>query len=121
MELNVITKSEFSSVVPFGRLDAEFVQRAVWELENRLRKKAGRELAALVAKYDGPTVNDLFREAEAIVNYVAIDSIDTSDGLAYTDKIRYEDRPSRAEIHAPGRGYTGLQRPAEQRCCDFDW
>jgi hypothetical protein len=97
MELNVVNKSEFSSGGVFGRLDAEYVSKSIWEMEKHLRRQTGYLLAKEIVGYDGPALNDSFRPAESILDYIAIDSIDTSDGLTHADELRYEDRPSRAK------------------------
>lgn len=97
MELNVVSKSEFLSAVVFGRLDAEFVSKSLWDMEKHLRRCSGYVLAPQIVAYDGPTLNDSFRDSESILSYIAIDSIDTADGLTYVDDLRYEDRPTRAK------------------------
>jgi hypothetical protein len=97
MELNIIQKSEFGSSASFPRLDAEYVWKSRWETEKALRKFDGWFLKDLITEYDGPTLNDGFCNEDTSVQYVDIDSIDTADGLAYSDEILYGDRPSRAK------------------------
>lgn len=97
MEQNVVSKSEFSSAVAFKRLDAEYVEKSVWDVEKFLRQQPGYMLAKQIGGYSGPTLNDSFRDSDCIVDYVAIDSVDTSDGLTYVDELLYQDRPSRAK------------------------
>jgi hypothetical protein len=97
MEVNIIQKIDFGSAPSFSRLDAEFVWKSRWDIEKAVRAVGGRHLADLVRKYDGPTLNDGFCGEDKIVKYVDIDSIDTSDGLAYADELLYGDRPSRAK------------------------
>ena len=97
MEVNIIDKMEFGAGLPLPRLDAEYVWKSVWDAEKRIRTLKGWPLAQLVVKYDGPTLNDEYCDGGSLVNYIDIDSIGTSDGLAYVDELRYEDRPSRAK------------------------
>jgi hypothetical protein len=97
MEVNVVQKAEFGSKVAFSRLDAEYVWKSIWDLEKELRRLDGWVLSHLVSECKGPPINDNFCDEGTVVRYVDIDSIDTSDGLAYADEILYRDRPSRAK------------------------
>jgi hypothetical protein len=97
MEVNIVQKTEFGANGRFSRLDAEYVWKSLWDVEKALRSGAGWLLSDLIAEYDGPTLNDSFSAEDAIVKYMDIDSIDTSDGLAYSDELFYSDRPSRAK------------------------
>ncbi len=97
MEVNVVQKAEFGSGTAFSRLDAEYVWKSVWDVEKELRRLDGWVLSDLVSEYKGPTISDSFCGEDTVVRYIDIDSIDTSDGLAYADEILYKDRPSRAK------------------------
>ena len=97
MEVNVIQKSGFGGKVSFSRLDAEFIWKSRWDMEKKLGGIGGWPLSDLILEYGGPTLNDSFCAEDALVRYIDIDSVDTSDGLAYADELRYEDRPSRAK------------------------
>jgi hypothetical protein len=97
MEVNIVRKVEFSEGAPFTRLDAEYVWKSVWDVENEIRSRPGWHLDDLFVSYDGPTLNDNHLDDDVLVDYIDIDSVDTSDGLAYVDNIFFRDRPSRAK------------------------
>ena len=97
MEVNIVNKVEFGSELSFSRLDSEYVWRSVWDSEKSIRALNGQPLAELTSKYDGPSLSDEYCEEGSIVNYIDIDSVDTTDGLAYVDELLYGDRPLRAK------------------------
>jgi hypothetical protein len=83
--------------VRFSRLDTEYVWKSLWDIETALRRGAGWLISELIAEYHGPTLNDGYCAEDVTVKYIDIDSIDTSDSLAYADQLLYSDRPSRAK------------------------
>src|SRR5437667_645682 len=96
MQWNIVNKSLFEVSVPLSRLDAEYVMPSLLFEEERLRKFAGEKLSSIVGVYDGPQINDSYKDSKGVLNYISIDSIDTEDGLTYCERILSEDLPSRA-------------------------
>lgn len=66
------------------------------DVEDRLRTQSGYCIYDIVDKYNGDTLNNSYCLPEEVINYIAIDSIDTFDGLIFPQKLLYKDRPSRA-------------------------
>ena len=99
MESSIVKLSEFAvGGLHLARLDAEFVSPSLLSWEREVVSLPGSKLGAATAEYDGAVVNDKFKDADLLVDYVAIDNVDTSDGLIIPSKIRFEDRPSRAKF-----------------------
>jgi hypothetical protein len=96
MEWNVVSKSVFGDILPLSRIDAEYVIPSLLSVEMRLRDLKGGKLSALVGVYDGPQINESYAEEDEILEYIAIDSIDTEDGLTYSEEELFTDLPSRA-------------------------
>lgn len=93
-EVTVITcvpKSLFGRKgTPFARLDPEFVHPDYLALEAGLRKLGAKAIGTIrseIGTIDGLT---------GMVRYVAIDEIDTDDGLLVCDELLAGDLPSRA-------------------------
>jgi len=61
------------------------------------RRGKGANVADVTVKYDGPTVNNAFKEDDDIISYLDIDGVDIDDGLTYVSELHYKDRPSRAK------------------------
>lgn len=98
MEHNVVPLHFYFEGEHIARLDAEYAQASLLDIENQVEKKTtGHKLNDLVNEYDGPTVNESLEDADNIVTYLSIDSIDTDDGLTYSDYLFFKDRPSRAK------------------------
>lgn len=99
MEHQIVQKSFFTQGgVGLARLDPEFSAPTLLKAEEAIREKCkGQNVGLITSSYDGPTVNGSLKSESDIVSYIAIDSIDTSDGLTYSDSIVYRDRPSRAQ------------------------
>src|SRR5579885_806264 len=99
METNVVSRGFFSDENgKVERLDAEFAQHSLLSEEQRLTEKfKGGILSSLTTEYDGPGLSESFEDAETSVRYIAIDAIDTDDGFAYSEELKYGDRPSRAK------------------------
>lgn len=109
---------------PFGRLDAEFVDPKVLNLEGRLR-----------ADYDGVPLSALEQSkasafkassgADGVTKaYVAIDNIDTADGFVFQQDLLQGELPSRAKFDLrpfdilvsnvrPERGAIGIMLPEQ--------
>ncbi len=98
MEFNVVTKRIFGTIRAFNRLDAEYVMPSLLVPELVLQRSNGFTLLRLADKYDGPTVADSYADGSDIISYVSINSVDNEDGLTYSDKLRFADRPSRAKF-----------------------
>lgn len=97
MEINIINKSFFTyAKKKLNRLDPEFALKSLVYEEEALKKYPGQKLNMLINKYNGPTINDSYADEETIINYVAIESVDTEDGLSYSQTLQFKDRPSRA-------------------------
>ena len=84
MEQNVVHLDFFTvGGQRFARLDAEFAKPSLLIPEVNARKRNGTSIAELVVKYDGPTVNNTFKEDDDVIAYLDIDGVDTDDGLTY--------------------------------------
>ena len=97
MEFGITSKMVLSGEEPFLRLDAEYVAPSLLKAEARIQERGGRVLSTIVDRYDGPTLNKRYADEDLLVSYVAIDSVDTEDGLTYSEELLYKDRPSRAK------------------------
>jgi hypothetical protein len=97
MEFGITHKSHLRGQEPFLRLDAEYVSPSLLKVEARIREHGGSALSTLVDEYNGPTINKSYADEEEHVFYVAIDSVDTEDGLTYSEDLFFKDRPSRAK------------------------
>src|SRR5688500_9876557 len=70
---------------------------AVVDREKRVARLGGRALGRLAGGYDGPPVNDKFASPSDHFRYIAIDDVDTDDGMIFPQDIRFGARPSRAQ------------------------
>lgn len=98
MEINIVRLSDFTvGGLRLGRIDAEFVLPSLMRWERAAAAKAGDRLGTVCGAYDGQPVTDALHASNEVVDYVAIDNVDTSDGLVLPTQVRFEDRPSRAK------------------------
>jgi hypothetical protein len=99
MEFNIVTRQFFASgTSSLLRMDAEYAQPSFLNEELQLKTKLkGKRLSASVKEYDGPRVNSSYRTEDALIKYIDIDSVDTEDGFAYAEDIKFIDRPSRTK------------------------
>ena len=107
MSISVVTKHDFGK--GFQRLDAEFVEASVLYEEQVIRREfVGSKLQSQVENELSGRVQsgELKRklEADGCVRYIAIDSVDTADGLSFeTEYFDLEDLPSRATYDLEAR------------------
>lgn len=97
MEVSIVSKAAFADDIPLARLDAEFVQPSLLLEEKALVRQSGSRLREIATPYSGPTINDSYSDEDALISYIEIDSVDTEDGLTYSDELLFIDRPSRAK------------------------
>lgn len=96
MKTNIVFKRDFGDAVTFARLDAEFVDPDLLMAEQKLTDTAGWRLKELVEResnryFDEPD------DPDEPVTYIAIDAVDTDDGLCFPETLLFKDLPSRAK------------------------
>jgi len=99
MSVSIVEKATFGH--DFARLDAEYVERDSLAHEQGLRGKFdGAQLASLVAPIDPDDrkVKAAFQDSNKPIRYLAIDGVDTDDGLSFDTAFEaFEELPSRAQ------------------------
>lgn len=98
MKCNIVQVSSFTQrKIPYGRLDAEFVDSDMLQLENSLvAEHKAQPLSELLSK----DVDTYLRPKEDSGNtcaYVAIDNIDAQDGFLFNQSLAESELPSRAK------------------------
>ncbi|AHE36585.1 hypothetical protein [Burkholderia pseudomallei] len=128
MSVSIVEKATFGH--DFARLDAEYVEHDSLAHEQRVRAKFdGAQLATLVAPVDSDDrkVKAAFQNSNKAIRYLAIDGVDTDDGLSFDTAFdAFEELPSRAQYLVqpgdilvsnvrPNRGAVALVRADQAR------
>lgn len=120
MKLNVVNASAFTQRgALYGRLDAEFVDPDMLELEERLRANHDAEPLAQLSPGEIVSYARPKKQGGSVKAYLAIDSIDAQDGFLFHQMLPEEELPSRAKYELetfdivlsnvrPERGAVGL-------------
>jgi hypothetical protein len=114
MSVSIVEKATFGH--DFARLDAEYVEHDSLAHEQGVRAKFdGVQLAELVAPVDSDDrkVKAAFQDGDKAIRYLAIDGVDTDDGLSFDTAFEaFEELPSRAQyIVQPGDILVSNVRP----------
>lgn len=95
MKINVVNKSEYRRDQEFSRLDAEFMDKDLLEVEHALASHSNLRVANILRNnykiYDGK-LNEGY-----LVEYISIDSVDVEDGFIFHEEFQAETLPSRAK------------------------
>jgi hypothetical protein len=94
--VNVVPRTAFG-VGSFARLDAEFVDSQILRRERAIADSGAIRLGKVVGSGNQKTASNPAVDASGSVDYVDIDSIDTDDGLPFSERISFAARPSRAK------------------------
>lgn len=98
MNSNIVLKSFFNyGSRGLARMDPEFAESAPVKEEQMLQRFPGTNIGQYVMRLKDSTVTKEFAGEEDLVGYIDIDSVDTEDGLLYSEEIRFGDRPTRAK------------------------
>lgn len=94
--VSVVPRTAFGDGL-FTRLDAEFVDSRILRKEQAIADSGAIRLGDLVGSETEAEASDPSVDAAGSVEYIDIDSIDTDDGLPFSERIAFAARPSRAK------------------------
>jgi hypothetical protein len=96
MTSSIVQKTEFGSASAFVRMDAEFVDPLSLAAEKAVAKQPSIRLGAVVDVTSDCSMK-VAADEDVEVRYIAIDNVDTDDGLCFENTLLVADLPSRAK------------------------
>jgi hypothetical protein len=98
LKINIVRASAFSERgKAFGRLDAEFVDSEMLDIENHLRLHQNSTPLKLLGLSKIDSYNPPGESGSATAAYIAIDNIDAQDGFLFHQTLADDELPTRAK------------------------